>query len=106
MRYYLYILASRHHRHLSLGVTSDLKRGITNHRLLVNRRLRKKRVMQKLVYIESMHSVDDAVEREYVLKRSSRLTLERLIGVVNPGWDTISVSDLIAAGYDKEQREG
>lgn len=100
MSYYLFVLASRHHRHLSVGVTSDLTAGIANHRHAVNQRLRKKRVLQKLVYVESISCVDDAVEREYLLRRISRARLVSLVETVNPGWDSISVRQLVAEGFN------
>lgn len=99
--FYLYILSSRHHRYLSIGVTADLSSGITSQRILVNRRLKKKRVLQKLVYVESLHSVDDAVERELRLNKASRRQINRLVESVNPGWDSISLSELVSAGFDR-----
>ena len=88
--YYLYILSSRHHRRLSIGVTPDLVTGIGNQRIMVTRRLRKKRVLQKLVYIETIDCVEEAVEREVDLKRAPRNQINKLVESVNPGWDSIS----------------
>jgi len=99
--FYLFILSSRHHRYLSIGVTADLSSGITSQRILVNRRLKKKRVLQKLVYVESLNSVDDAVQRELKLKKASRRQINRLVESVNPGWDSISLSELVSAGFDR-----
>ena len=98
--YYLYILSSRHHRHLSIGVTADLAYGVRAHRNQVNIRLKKKRVLQKLVYVEAINSVDEAVEREMRLKRANRHQIDRLVEAVNPSWDSISVSDLVSAGFN------
>ena len=100
-RYFLYILSSRHHRHLTVGVTADLAEGVRSHRARVNRRLGKRRVLQKLVYVECIRSVDEAVDREIHLKRASWRYLHRLIESVNPGWDSISVSELISAGFHR-----
>ena len=99
--FFLYILSSRHHRHLSVGVTADLELGVNNHRTLVNRKLNRKRVLQKLVYVESIQSLDDAVARELQLKRYSRMQMCQLIESVNPGWDSISLRKLVAAGFDR-----
>jgi putative endonuclease len=96
---YLYILSSRHHRYLSIGVTIDLPSGVSSQRIQINRRLRKKRVLQKLVYVESINSIEEAVEREMHLKRVSRRQIDRLIESVNPGWDSISISELVRAGF-------
>lgn len=99
--YYLYILSSRHHRHLSIGVTPDLVTGIGNQRLMVSRRLRKKRALQKLVYVETIDCVEEAVEREVKLKRAPRNQINKLVESVNPGWDSISVRELVAAGFSR-----
>jgi len=99
--FYLYILSSRHHRYLSIGITADLSSGITSQRILVNRRLKKKRVLQKLVYVESLNSVDAAVDRELKLNKASRRHINRLVESVNPGWDSISLSELVSAGFDR-----
>ena len=98
--YFLYILSSRHHQHLSIGVTADLATGINNHRLLVSRRLKKRRVLQKLVYVETINSVDEAVGRENQLNNWPRREICKLVESVNPGWDSISVSQLVHAGFD------
>lgn len=98
-KYYLYILASRHHRHLSVGVTVDLVSGISGHRTRVSRRLNKRRVLQKLVYVETICGLEEAVARQVRLNRASRAQLEPLIQSVNPGWDSISLSALVEAGY-------
>ena len=99
--YYLYILSSRHHRYLNVGVTADLAEGVRAHRAQINRRVGRRRVWQKLVYVESIRSVDEAVEREMRLKRATRRQLHRLIESVNPGWDSISLSELVSAGFQR-----
>ena len=99
--YYLYILSSRHHRYLSIGVTADLVEGVRAQRALVNRRVGRRQVWQKLVYVESIRSVEEAVEREIRLKRATRRQLHRLIESVNPGWDSISLNQLVSAGFQR-----
>ena len=98
--YFLYILSSRHHRHLSIGITRDLASGINNHRIMVSSRLKKRRVLQKLVYIETINSIDEAVSREIQLNRWPRREICKLVESVNPGWDSISISQLVYAGFD------
>lgn len=100
-QYYLYILASRHHRHLSIGVTTDLVAGISTHRLMTSRRLGRKRVLQKLVYVEAINCVEEAVARETELSRASRQRLVQLVESVNPGWDSISLRKLTSAGFHR-----
>lgn len=97
--YFLYVLSSRHHRHLNIGVTADLCHGVRSQRALVNRRLKKKRVLQKLVYIESISDLDEAVGREIELKRAPRSRLNQMIESVNPCWDSISLRELESTGF-------
>ena len=99
--YFLYILSSRHHRHLSVGVTADLVTGVNSHRTRVNRKLRKRRVLQKLVYVELISSVDEAVEREVFLRNAPRRTVNNLVETVNPGWDSMSLRSLVSAGINR-----
>jgi predicted GIY-YIG superfamily endonuclease len=98
--YYLYILSSRHHRYLCIGVTSDLVAGIDNQGMIVRRRWAKK-VLQKLVYIETIDCVEEAVAREIKLKCAPRNQINKLVEIVNSGWDSISVRELVAAGFSR-----
>lgn len=99
--YYLFILSSRHHRHLSVGVTADLASGVRAHRALINRRLGKRHVLQKLVYVETIQNIDEAVEREVRLKRATRQQLHALVETVNPGWDRLSLRELVSVGFSR-----
>ena len=92
--YYVYILASRHHRYLSMGVTTDLATGVRQHRERTNRQLRRRRVWQKLVYVEVINDLEEAVNREMSLRRASRQEMNRLVESVNPGWDSMRLRDL------------
>ena len=98
--YYLYILSSRHHRCLCIGVTSDLVAGIGNQRMIFRRRWAKK-VLQKLVYIETIDCVEEAVAREIKLKCAPRNQINKLVEIVNSGWNSISVRELVAAGFSR-----
>ena len=99
--YYLYILSSRHHRYLCIGVTSDLVAGIGNQRMIFSRRLSKKRVLQKLVYIETIDCVEEAVAREIKSKCAPRNQINKFVESVNFGCDSISVSELVAVGFSR-----
>jgi predicted GIY-YIG superfamily endonuclease len=68
---------------------------------MVSRRLHKKRVLQKLVYVETIDCVEEAAEREVKLKRAPRNQINKLVESVNPGWDSISVRALVAAGFSR-----
>jgi putative endonuclease len=97
--FYIYVLASRHHKHISVGVAADLQYEVRNHRVLISRKLKRRKVWQKLVYVEAVRGVDEAVARERQIDRFPRRQLELLIESVNPGWDSISLSALCESGY-------
>lgn len=88
--YYVFVLASRRHRHFSIDVSVELRSGVRRIRQRVNRRLGRKRVLQKLVYVETMTDPEQAVQRVCVLLAMDRTRLAALIGSVNPGWDALS----------------
>lgn len=89
--YYVYILSSRHHKHLSVRAVADLKHGVRHHRRAVSRRLAKKNVYQKLVYIEKFSSLSAAVGREREMRHWPRARLAELVTKCNPAWKAISV---------------
>ncbi len=97
--YYIYILTSRHHKYISINVTGELHAAIQNQRKRVSRSLKRKRVYQKLVYVEAVKGVDSAVHRHHQLRNFDHLKLVRLIESVNPCWDGISLSALSKSGY-------
>ncbi len=101
---YIYVLASRHHKYVSVGVAAQLQNEVRNHRERINRQLKRKRVWQKLVYVEAVRGVDEAVARERQISKYSRTQLERLIESVNPGWDGISLAALSESGFSNVQQ--
>lgn len=97
--YYVYILASRHHRHLSVDVTANLSIGVRERRELTNRRLHKRRVLQKLVYVEAVQGMEEAIDRRQQLHRLPRRDIARVVESVNPAWDSISIGELAKSGF-------
>ena len=102
--FYIYVLASRHHKYISVGVGIELQNEVRNHRARINRKLKRKRVWQKLVYVEAVRGVDEAVARERQINKFNRSQLERLIESVNPGWDSISLAALSESGFSNVQQ--
>ena len=99
--YYIYILASRRHSYISISVTGDLNYAIRNHRERTNRMLKRRRVFQKLVYVEAVRGVDQAITRERTLKKYNLVQLGGLIESVNPCWESISLSALSKSGFSR-----
>ncbi len=102
--YYIYVLASRHHKYISVGMAADLQYEVRGHRERINRKLNRKRVWQKLVYVEAVRGIDEAVARERQISKFNRSQLEHLIESVNPGWDSISLAALSESGFSNVQQ--
>jgi putative endonuclease len=88
-QYYVYVLASNS-RCLYVGVTSDLRRRVWQHKNgMVPGFTRQYRVTH-LVYFEQTTDVRSAIAREKQLKRWPRNRKERLIEACNAGWLDLS----------------
>ncbi len=97
--YYIFVLASRHHRYLSVGATGNLTNGVKQHRDRISRRLGKTHVFQKLIYVERVHGVAEAVARQQQLVKMNTDKLRRQIQAVNPGLEKLSLKTLSMAGF-------
>ena len=85
-RYHVYILANRRYGVLYVGVTNDLTRRISEHRLKVVPAFTKNYGVAHLVYFEEHSSIDQARPRERSLKRWRRDWKLELIDEFNPQW--------------------
>ena len=70
-------------------------------RARVDRRLGKGHVLQKLVYVEAVLGINEAITRERRVQKMSRSQLHRLVATVNLGWDSISLSALCKSGFSR-----
>lgn len=84
--YYVYMLASRLGGTLYIGVTNDLLRRISEHRLGIGSRFSARYEVHRLVYYELFDDVEQAIHREKQLKRWNRAWKIRLIEEQNPDW--------------------
>ena len=84
--YYIYILASRKHGTLYIGITSDILRRIAEHNSKNMSGFTQKYNVCKLVHIEEYDDVGQAIWREKSLKRWKRDWKIRLIEESNPDW--------------------
>ncbi len=87
--YHVYILASLSGT-LYIGVTNDLQRRISEHRLELVDDFSKKYGCKKLVYYEDYSDINQAINREKYLKGKKRLFKVSLIKMVNPTWKDLS----------------
>jgi len=95
-QYFVYILASRKHGTLYIGMTNDLVKRVWQHKEGVIEGFTKKYSIDRLVYYEVYQRPGDAIQREKSLKRWPRSWKINLIEDDNPDW-----SDLFA-GWEKD----
>jgi putative endonuclease len=87
----VYILTNRHHTVLYIGVTTNLRERIAEHRNRVNpSAFTAKYNCTKLVYVEHCSDINDAIRREKQLKGWVRAKKVRLIDSMNPNWDDLA----------------
>jgi len=89
MAYYVYILASRKHGTLYIGVTSDLVRRVYEYRTKAVPGFTTKYGVDKLVLFEIYDDAATAIAREKELKKWRRDWKTRLIEEQNPNWDDL-----------------
>ena len=90
----VYILASRKHGTLYVGVTSDLVQRVSQHRAGTHDGFTKRYDVTRLVWHERHDSIVDAIHREKRVKRYLRQWKINLIEQDNPNWDDLFL-DLI-----------
>jgi len=86
MAFHVYLLASKKHGTLYLGVTNDLVRGVYEHRTKAVPGFTKRYDVDKLVWFEIYDGVTSAITREKELKKWRRDWKIRLIEEQNRGW--------------------
>jgi putative endonuclease len=83
---FVYILTNKPYGTLYIGVTSDLSRRLTEHRIGTASAFTKKYGLTRLVYYEVHDLVTTAIARESSLKRWKRDWKIDLIQKANPAW--------------------
>jgi putative endonuclease len=91
--YYVYILASRRHGTLYIGVTNLLRKRLEQHRNGDGSSFVKQYGVFRLVYVESYERAEEAIAREKQLKRWKRDWKIEVIERDNVEWQDLS--DLI-----------
>lgn len=88
---YVYIMANAPHGTLYIGVTSDVMRRVSEHKLGIVEGFTKKYGLKTLVYLEVAPTMADAIAREKQLKRWHRDWKINLINEANPDWRDVSM---------------
>lgn len=87
--FYVYIMASNSGT-LYIGVTNDVPRRVSEHKLGLIKGFTLKYSCKKLVYYEQYSEIRQAIAREKELKGWLRKKKEDLIRTVNPKWKDLS----------------
>jgi len=87
--YHVYILASRNHGTLYIGVTNSLRGRLDQHRRGEGSTLVKQYGVDRLICVEAYERPDEAIAREKQLKRWNRDWKIRLIQENNPDWNDL-----------------
>jgi putative endonuclease len=85
-RFFVYILASKRHGTLYVGLTNDLVRRMNEHRSKRVPGFTRRYGVDKLVYVEEYGSILEARAREHTLKRWRRAWKIELIEKLNLSW--------------------
>jgi putative endonuclease len=84
--YCVYIMSNKKNGTLYIGMTSDLKRRVYEHKNNLAEGFTKKYAVDKLIYYECTNDVNEAIQRERQLKKWNRDWKIRLIEKENPEW--------------------
>jgi putative endonuclease len=87
--YYVYIMASRS-RTLYAGVTNNLERRVSEHKLKLNPGFTSLYHIDRLVFHENHGNIRTAIQREKQIKGWTRAKKLALIQSINPGWRDLS----------------
>ncbi|MGX1103289.1 MULTISPECIES: GIY-YIG nuclease family protein [Bradyrhizobium] len=88
--YYVYILASRRHGTLYIGVTNSVQTRLEQHKAGKGSSFVKRYGVYRLVHVETYQLAEEAITREKQLKRWKRDWKIELIERENPEWRDLS----------------
>jgi putative endonuclease len=84
---YVYIMTNKHKTALYIGLTSDLRGRVYQHKEHIYKNsFTDKYNIELLVYHEHFPGVEEAIARETEIKKWSRAKKERLVKTMNAEW--------------------
>ncbi len=86
---FVYILTNNTSTVFYTGVTSELAKRIAQHRNKSFGGFSAKYDLNRVVYIEELPNITDAIKREKYIKMMSRVRKIKLINSVNPEWENL-----------------
>lgn len=87
---YVYFLTNKNNTVIYIGVTSNIKQRIFEHKTKKHKGFSSKYNCNKLIYFEEFSSIQEAIQREKQLKSGNRSKKEKLINTINPNWNDLS----------------
>jgi putative endonuclease len=94
----VYMMASRKHGTLYIGVTSELIQRVVQHREGLKGGFTAQYGVKRLVWFERHEAIASAIQRETSLKRYPRQLKINLIEQDNPNWDDLFPALLVEDG--------
>lgn len=85
-QYCVYIITNQNNGTLYIGVSSDLKRRIYEHKHKLIEGFSKRYDLEMLVYYEVFEDIREAIAREKYLKGKKRTFKLKIINSFNPQW--------------------
>ena len=83
----VYIITNQYNKVLYTGVTADLRARIWEHKTkFYPKSFTAKYNCNKIVWFETFHRIEEAIEREKQIKGGSRKAKNALIQSINPTW--------------------
>lgn len=89
--YYVYLLASKKHGTLYVGVTSNLEQRMYQHKNTIAEGFTKKYGVKNLVWFDQTFDVYEAFNKEKQIKKWKRQYKINLIETFNPEWRDLSL---------------
>ena len=87
---FVYIITNKNKTVLYVGVTSELRQRIDQHRTMYYpKSFSAKYNLHQLVWFERYDYIEDAIKREKQIKGGSRKAKEDLINAINPLWEDL-----------------
>lgn len=87
---HVYILTNKNHTVLYVGVTSDLRKRIEQHKFKFYKGFTSRYNCDHLVYYQAFEDIRDAIQFEKKLKAGNRAKKEKLINQMNPEWKDLA----------------
>ena len=99
--YYVYIMSNTSNTTIYIGVTNNIERRVTEHKLGLIPGFTQKYNCTKLVYYETYSDINQAIEREKKLKKMEKGKKDWIISTLNPEKNDLSIDFSTPCGRSK-----